>query len=340
MTKERIAYIDFMKGICILLIAMKHVSGGSFFYSILPNLDIALKCFRVPLYFFLSGVFFKTYEGFSVFARKKVNNLIVTLLFFHFLCCLFKVPLIAIVQAIRPDISMNFKLINFIPPFFTRFWRSAMALWFLVALFGCNILFYFFHKYLNKVGTFIAVFLSSVLGFFLMKRNVMLPFVLDAALVGLPFFWLGSFVKQLHLLESTKYDRWGYWTFIPCLVFVYFFSGKIDLLCQIVPNYFQLYFVPFVAILSLFWICKNLHYVPLICYYGRYSVIILGTHQVLIAYVYFILRGVYPIKGNLLYVVIFTIVIFIEYFIIKFMIKYFPRFTAQEEFFKFGWKVK
>lgn len=328
-----------MKGLCILLIAMKHVSGGAFFDSILPNLDVALKCFRVPLYFFLSGIFFKTYEGFSVFARKKVNNLIITLLFFHFLCCLLKVPLIAIVQAFRPDIGMNFKPIDIIPPFFTRFWRSAMALWFLVALFGCNILFYIYQKYFNRIGTCFAVFFSSLLGFILMKRNVSLPFVLDAALVGLPYFWLGSLVKQHHFLESTKYDRWGYCVFIPCLVFVYFFSGRIDLLCQIVPNYFQLYFVPFIAILSLFWLCKNLSYVPLICYYGRYSVIILGTHQVLIAYVYFTLRGIFPISGNLLYVVIFTVVMVIEFYLIKYMIKYFPRFTAQEEFFKSGWKL-
>ena len=339
MAKERIAYIDFMKGICILLIAMKHVSSGNFFDSLLSNLDVALQSFRVPMYFFLSGLFFKTYEGFNSFARKKVNNLIITLLFFHFLCCLFKVPLIAIVQSFRPDIVMKFKPIDIIPSFFTRFWRSAIALWFLVALFGCNILFYIFQKYFNKIVTCIAVFFCSVLGFVLMKRNIMLPFVLDAALVGLPYFWLGSFVKQLHLLDSTKYDRWGYLVFIPCLIFVYFFSGKIDLLCQIVPNYFQLYFVPFVAILSLFWVCKNLSYVPLICYYGRYSVIILGTHQLLIAYNYFLLRGIYPIRGNLLYVIIFAVVLFIEYFLIKFMIKYFPRFTAQEEFFKPGWRL-
>ena len=74
MAKERIAYIDFMKGLCILLIVMGHVEGFSY-DSIMPGLNYALKSFRIPMYFFLSGLFFKTYGEFSEFLRKKVNNL-------------------------------------------------------------------------------------------------------------------------------------------------------------------------------------------------------------------------------------------------------------------------
>ena len=340
MGKGRIAYIDFMKGLCILLIVMEHVPNANFYDTLLPNLDNTLKSFRIPMYFFLSGLFFKTYSGFNEFVRKKTNNLIITLLFFHFLCCIFRFPLVAIVHKIRPDILIHFDLIDVIPPFLGRFWRSAGALWFLVALFFVNIFFYLFHSFLDKKSVYIAVLLCSIIGYTLMKYKIVLPFEGDIALVGLPYFLLGYFIKQRNLLEPLKYDKLGFVVFVPSIIFLYFFSSNISFIYQIVPNYLQLYLVPFIAILSLFWFCKNLRYVPLICYYGRYSVIILGTHQILISYVYFFIKGFHTIEGILFSIIIFSIVILFEYYIIIFMVKYFPRFTAQEEFFKPGWKVK
>ena len=131
--------------------------------------------------------------------------------------------MIAIVQSIRPDIDMDFKPINIIPPFFTRFWKSAIALWFLVALFVCNIFFYFFQKFFSKAGVFLVIIICSFLGYSLMRQNVKLPFVIDAALVGLPFFWLGTFVKEHNILIPTKYDRLGYFVFLPCFFFHLFF---------------------------------------------------------------------------------------------------------------------
>ncbi len=340
MGKERIAYIDFMKGLCILLIVMEHMPNANFYDSLLPHLDNTLKSFRIPMYFFLSGLFFKTYNGFNDFLRKKTNNLIITLLFFHFLCCFFKFPLVAIVHKVRPDVIIDFRIIDIIPPFLGRFWRAAGALWFLVALFLVNILYYIFHTFWGKRGVVIAVFISSILGYSLMKFKIVLPFEGDIALVGLPYFLLGSFIKQNNFLAPSKYDKLGYFVFLPICIFLYHYSSNISFLYQVVPNFFLLYFIPFIAILSLFWLCKNLRYIPLICYFGRYSVIILGTHQLLISYVFFLIRGIYPLVGITQSIIIFTIVMFIEFFIIKFMIKYFPRFTAQEEFFKPGWKMK
>lgn len=56
MAKERIVYIDFMKGLCMILLAVVHC-GCNLFDCIFPNLAIALQSFMVPLYFFISGLF-------------------------------------------------------------------------------------------------------------------------------------------------------------------------------------------------------------------------------------------------------------------------------------------
>jgi fucose 4-O-acetylase-like acetyltransferase len=339
MAKERIAYVDFMKGLCIIIIAIGHVEEN-YFDSLLPNLNFALKSYRIPMYFFLSGLFFKTYSGFNEFLRKKVNNLIVTLFFFHFLCCFLKLPLLAYVTFFKPDVDIHFSLIDIIPPLFGRYWRSAGALWFLEALFVVNIIYYLFHKYLNHIGVAIAVILSSMVGYLLMRYKVELPCLLDIALVGLPFFMLGSLVKHYNLLKPSRFDKWGLVVMIPCMFLIYNFSADINFLYQNVPNYFKLYAIPFIAILSLFWCSKNLQYVPLICYYGRYSIVVLGTHQVLITYSWYAMWSYFSDFGwqNLI-ILTFVIVMFLELFIIQLMIKYFPRFTAQKEFFMPGWRI-
>lgn len=236
MAKERIAYIDFMKGLCMVLLAIGHC-GGNLFDCLLPNLAIALQSFMVPLYFFISGLFFSPSQDFSNFFRKKINSLIITLLFFHFLCSFFKLPLAIIIQNVRPDIDFNFGFFDVIPPFFGRFWKAAGALWFLVALFLMNLLYYCFLKFLTRRGVYAAVLLCSVLGYILMRNKIRLPFEADIALVGLPYFLLGSIVKQKNLLLPSKYDKWGYLVFIPCAVFIYFFSERIYFLYQGVPNF-------------------------------------------------------------------------------------------------------
>lgn len=225
------------------------------------------------------------------------------------------------------------------PPPWERFWKSAGALWFLVALFLVNLLYYSFQYFFNKRGVLFAIILCSVLGYVLMKNKVVLPFEADISLVSLPYFLLGCIVREKGFMRPSKYDKLGLFVIIPCAVLIYLFSEDINFLYQIVPNYFKLYLIPYIAILSLFWFCNNIPYIPLICFYGRYSIIVLGTHQLLISYIFFAVKLFLSIHGSALYWTFFIIVMFIELFIIKFMIKYFPRVTAQEEFFKSGWKI-
>lgn len=70
--KNRIEYIDLMKGICIILIILLHNQ----IYSSNENINDILKNMRIPLYFCLSGLFFKEYNGFCDFITRKFNKLI------------------------------------------------------------------------------------------------------------------------------------------------------------------------------------------------------------------------------------------------------------------------
>lgn len=72
-------FVDLTKGVCIILVVMAHI-GGAF-----DQLDkhSMLSCFRMPLYFFISGIFFKPYEGLSGFTVRKINKLIIPFIFFY-----------------------------------------------------------------------------------------------------------------------------------------------------------------------------------------------------------------------------------------------------------------
>lgn len=72
-----------MKGICITLVVATHC--GVCIPHYLPlgfEINMALINIRMPLYFSLSGFFFKEYMSFSDFVVRKVNKLIVPYVFF------------------------------------------------------------------------------------------------------------------------------------------------------------------------------------------------------------------------------------------------------------------
>ena len=74
--KMRIEYIDLAKGICILLVVWLHITDSVKFAG-LGETDIVTKyclAFLMPLYFFLSGMFFKTDGHGWNFILKKINK--------------------------------------------------------------------------------------------------------------------------------------------------------------------------------------------------------------------------------------------------------------------------
>lgn len=125
-TKPRYEFVDTAKGICIILVAFLHIVGKPF-----PDgVNFTLKCFRMPLYFILSGMFFSTYTGFMHFAVKKFNKLLVP--YFAF--------------ALIAYILLNLKsfLLGYEPRWNDIIPISAwnVPLWFLGCLFECGVIFY------------------------------------------------------------------------------------------------------------------------------------------------------------------------------------------------------
>ena len=138
-SKKRLEYVDLMKGICITLVVATHC--GVCIPHYLPlgfEINMALINIRMPLYFSLSGFFFKEYMSFSDFVVRKVNKLIVPYVFF----AIFPYALLFVIWP--ETIPQNTQGI-YIP---LRLVIEPMngTLWFLRALFLTYLLYYAFHR--------------------------------------------------------------------------------------------------------------------------------------------------------------------------------------------------
>ena len=338
--KPRIHYIDFMKGLCILFIVVSH-TDSTIFALLGKNLNFTLESFRIPMYYFISGIFFKTYDGLSDFVRKKVNNIIVPLVFFYLAAFAFH----WLGQYLPPAQHFygDFRWSMLWEPLYKRQWDCNVPLWFLASLFEVNILYYVLQKHLSSTWMVaVSAILLSIVGYYLSAQQVAVPLVFDTALVGLPYFILGSMIKRHNGLKPRTTDRWGWVALLVVLVIIYPFAQDINIVQRRLPNYFYLYLVPPVSILALFWACKRLPYIPVINYIGRYSIVVLCTHYPLIRPIHRAIKTLWLNSGLLpeLHISIVSVfaIIALELLLIKLLTRYLPYFTAQKEMFLPRWK--
>lgn len=325
--KPRLHYVDFMKGVCIILIVGAHVDTD--FYP--GQANNMLQAFRVPLYYFLSGLFFKTYDGFGDFARRKTNNIIIPFFFFYLAACALAFVLCGVFHLDEKGlVGDTFRWQYIFDPFTERDFHYSVALWFLLSLFEVNIIYYLICLMRKGWMRASAIILLSFGGWLLALWKIKLPMMLDTALLGLPFFWLGTWMKSRGALQPSRYDRYGWIAFLLVLVALYFFARPLNIFDQVVPPYPLFYGLSFAAIVSFFWFAKSLPRIPLITYLGEFSLIILGTHSLLLIPLIKIVRGTVG-AGYAANWLVLGLLLAMEFAIIPVMKRFFPHFTAQKE---------
>lgn len=194
---KRIEYVDLFRGIGIILMIMGHVGFGSGFSHWVGG-------FHMPLFFFVSGYFFKEGITFKFFLKKKVK----TLLFPYMLFC-------ALYYSIWLLFIRNY---SYYVPLKSIFLYTTdgnipinNALWFLVSLFIVEIGFVLLRKFLkNDTHLVICVAVIVVLGhMFARSSSIKLPWGLDASMVGMGFFLLAYMLKKYNMrcIRSTSLYR-------------------------------------------------------------------------------------------------------------------------------------
>ena len=203
--KQRIEFIDLTKGLCIMLVVMMHVGGVFDSLATGP----VLSSFTMPLYFFVSGLFFKSYEGFAGFLARKADKLLVPFLIFYLGAFLLMYGISkAVPGTFRLPVRWSELLLVFRGHELIRF---NPPIWFLIALFNCNILFYLVHYLRRKhIPTMFAVtLLVGATGFWLGKQRIELPFYIDVAMTALPFYFAGFWIRRYNffLFPHHRFDK-------------------------------------------------------------------------------------------------------------------------------------
>lgn len=331
--KQRIEYIDLAKGFCISFVVLLHVYG-----ELSGDVLKIMNLFRMPLYFFLSGLFFKTYDGFPDFLRKKTNKLLIP---FFFCLLVTIIPSTILLNSMtQHELTMN-----------DFFWVDNIrfnlgingASWFLLCLFAVNVYFYIIFLLTKQNIIWISLLsgICGLIGYFLNINDCFLPMWLDTALTAMPFFLIGYLMRRYsNILYSQKSSK-DYITGLISLfllVAIYFFNSwrETGVICfgdnRFDIGVFPLYLGGFCGTYFVLMISKQIEHLPIFSYIGRYSIIVLLTHLLFL----FVLRNIIyqlGISQDSVWVnmIVFIFILLLSLPTIWFCKKYLPYFFAQKD---------
>ena len=196
--QSRVTYVDVFRGLGILLMVMGHIGFGGAF-------DKFIHAFHMPMFFFVSGYFYRKKDiGFRDYFAKKKQSLLLTYVLTGVIC--YGVWLILQMH------HQNKGVIYFLKPVYHLLWTNtdglpiAGALWFLTALFFCNVLYFALDRWITDMriltGVILVITLAGNLLPLLLPHR--LPWAMDAAFVGMGLYHAA---RLLHSCEKKNAFR-------------------------------------------------------------------------------------------------------------------------------------
>lgn len=217
MAKKRIAYVDVAKGLAIWLMVIGHL-------DISEQIRIYVYSFHMPLFFILSGLFFKRDRPFLINLKSSIKSILWPYLTFSVI----NLSVCWVSPYLHPELyyDMHGKEIFFaairgiflgtdqITP--TSFMPLG-ALWFLVSLFTIQVLTSALAALVrnNRIFLFMATIIPIAL--FLVTRTNM-PFSVRSSMMAMPFYCLGYALRDI---DFSGIPHRGYLFLILALFFVF-----------------------------------------------------------------------------------------------------------------------
>lgn len=292
-----------------------------------------LALLRMPFYFTLSGLFFKDYGGLLPTIIKKVNKILIPFFFFFTGSYIIFVLLRTLL-----DIDINVGFLDF----FTSpnaIFSVNIALWFLIALFWANTIFFILHRYCHNIISLGVISCAlSATALFLFSGDYMLPLFIDSALVAMPFFFLGYCLRNTNFLYPNRFDRFS-WISITLLIAIAvgaYLLGESPVITlssiKIVGSPIFYFIGAFAIVIATILLCKKIGPLPFLKYIGRYSLIILGVHVSILQITRNVLYSFEMTDDNILFcITTFFVAISLSTLLIYPLTHYLPRFTAQRD---------
>ena len=273
---KRIKYIDIARGIAIILMIAGHVCTHGWKRSIIFS-------FHMPLFIIISGMFFSENENFKELIIKMLKKLIIPYIF----TILFTQILRVLIYNQQWNTLNVFKQIIFAYSNGKTFFKDipgVVVLWFIPFLVASKIIFYLINKISkdDDVLKGIICLLCTIIGIYLAKIKIFLPWSFDIVFSSTIFYYTGYILKKYNMLNKilTNYK------IMTCILLVYYFGlkfGYIELAIRQYPYGIIAYITAIsgtLIVLELSKIIENiLKYFPnVLAWFGKNSMYVLCFH--------------------------------------------------------------
>ena len=186
--KQRIAAFDIMKGIAILLVIVGHC-------QLIPKwIPHWIYSFHMPLFFLISGWFYKGYSNTNDFLKKNYQRLLIPFLFTTLIMVIYN--LVATIRYSNWGIMKEQLVAIAFPTGIYRPWMWQFLtgpseigpIWFLISLFWCRIITDFL---IHKRMPIWAIFLIAIAATLTDNYLINLPFGILPGISAITFYLIG-----------------------------------------------------------------------------------------------------------------------------------------------------
>ncbi|MEP6685055.1 MAG: acyltransferase [Parafilimonas sp.] len=198
--KSRLYWVDYLKGIAIVLVVYRHsllgIEGsGQHTPAYLENANMVFFSFRMPLFFMLSGIFA------SLSLRKRsvkqyISSKFETLVYPYFIWVIIQITLQICLSSFT---NSNRGLIDYTYIFYQP--RSLDQFWYLPALFNAAVVYVLIKKYISEKW---FVLITIALGFYFLSPYLQNISMISDWMEFYIFFALGDTISQLFFHEKAQ----------------------------------------------------------------------------------------------------------------------------------------
>ena len=265
----------------MILVVLQHIKT---YNRSLETGEYIFEAFRMPLFFMLSGMFFKDGMNLKFMLLKKVKTILVPFVFFYLTTSVLLPNVLHLIgyEGLRQSSKLGWmSLFNC----FNEKIYSNGVLWFLLALFWLNILLYliraiskrFFPK-TDFIMTAIICISCGIAGFSLGVSKMFVPLNFDNALTAMPYFFLGfALYNQTNILKK-HYSKVTLVTLsCICGLIVILFSPGIGYNMNLFHrgDFIPLYLCGILGSLGVIFISMIINHSIMLSYYGRNTMVML-----------------------------------------------------------------
>ena len=230
---ERNTTIDFIKGIGVFLVVLGHTSS---------TLRDDIYIFHMPLFFILSGIFFKANAPLKTIINHKFQKLIIPYFSFSVLIFIF--------YALWSGLfKLNFEYISFINILDFNGRLISTPLWFLISLFMVYLIFFFLNGKTSQLRTLFLFFILNTIVVYFSSKIEINPFHVFTSLSCLIFFTLGFKYKELLIMLINSKISSSIFLGLSIIIF-YFSRNLIDGIDYEGVDFLGNYFAIFIGALS------------------------------------------------------------------------------------------